>query len=60
MDIHYNADLEVQFHLNKIETNELEETGYCETEDGYCFTMNDGQISVYKRDTDWRDIKLTY
>lgn len=47
------------FELDDLETDELEQTGYVETE-GLCFTLQDNKLKVYKEldSTDYNNIKL--
>ena len=46
------------FELDKLETQELVETGYVVTDDGFCITMMDNEITVYKEFEEYDGIKL--
>ncbi|MCR5112708.1 MAG: hypothetical protein K6A63_02090 [Acholeplasmatales bacterium] len=46
------------FELDELETQELVETGYVETNDGFCITMRDNEITVYKEFEDYDGLKL--
>lgn len=51
----------VDFFLTKEETQELEDTGYVVTDNGYCITMDsDGETQVWKPFLEWSGIQLNY
>lgn len=58
----FNSDLIPSYELTKEETQELLETGFLETEDGFCITYtNDGcvkEIRVYKEFDEYEGLKL--
>lgn len=56
----FNKDLVPSYELTKEETQELVETGYVVTDDGFCITMMDNQIQVFKEFEDYEGLKLNY
>ena len=51
----------VDFELTRSETQELEDTGYVVTDNGYCITMDsDGDTQVWKPFLEWSSIQLNY
>lgn len=51
----------VDFELTRSETQELEDTGYVVTDNGYCITMDsDGETQVWKPFLEWSGMKLNY
>lgn len=61
MLIKYDEDLTPSFFLTKEETQELEETGFVITSEGYCVTMLDNQdIRVWKEFEDYDGLTLNY
>lgn len=57
MDTSFNEYLEPSFHLNKLETEELEQTGFVITGDGFCVTKTD-KIRVFKEFDEYETITL--
>ena len=50
---------DLQIKLNKLETQELKDTGYTITNDGYCITCNsDNEYEVFKK-IDFKSIELS-
>lgn len=61
MTISYNEFSEPSFELTREETQELEDTGFVITEEGYCITMLDNQdIRVWKEFEEYEGLKLNY
>ena len=61
MLITYDADKNPSFELTRSETQELEDTGYVVTDNGYCVTMDsDGEIAVWKLFDEYDSLKLNY
>lgn len=62
MITHFNSDLIPSYELTKEETQELLETGYVETEDGFCITYTDSgcvkEIRVYKEFDEYDGLSL--
>lgn len=54
----FNEYLEPSFELTKEETEELTETGFVVTDDGFCITMMDNHIQVFKEFEDYEGITL--
>lgn len=54
----YNEDLIPSYELTELETQELVETGYVETDDGFCITMRHNDIRVYKEFDEYDSLKL--
>ena len=54
----FNNEMVPSFELDKLETQELVETGYVVTDDGFCITMMDNEITVYKEFEEYEGIKL--
>ena len=51
----------VDFELTRSETQELEDTGYVVTDNGYCITVDsDGEYVVWKPFYEWSGMKLNY
>ena len=56
-----NADnTSVDLFLTKEETQELLDTGFVVTDNGYCITMVDDEYTVWKPFTEWSGMKLNY
>lgn len=60
MKITFNEDLVPSYELTKEETQELVETGFVVTDDGFCITMMDNQVQVFKEFEDYEGLKLNY
>lgn len=61
MLIKYDEFRTPSFVLTREETQELEDTGFVVTDDGYCITMLDNQdIRVWKEFDDYDGLKLNY
>lgn len=61
MLIKYDEFRTPSFTLTRDETQELEDTGFVVTDDGYCITMLDNQdIRVWKEFDDYDGLKLNY
>lgn len=61
MLIKYDEFRTPSFVLTREETQELEDTGFVVTDDGYCITMLDNQdIRVWKEFDDYDRLKLNY
>lgn len=62
MITHFNSDLVPSYELTKEETQELLETGYVETEDGFCITYTDDgcvkELRVYKEFDEYDGLTL--
>ena len=62
MITHFNEDLVPSYELTKEETQELLETGFVETEDGFCITLlDDGcvkELRVYKEFDEYDGLTL--
>lgn len=57
----FNEFLEPSFELTREETQELEDTGFVITDDGYCVTMLDNQdIRVWKEFEEYDGLTLNY
>lgn len=57
----FNEDFIPSFELTREETQELEDTGFVITDDGYCVTMLDNQdIRVWKEFEEYDGLKLNY
>lgn len=56
----FNEDLVPSYELTKEETQELVETGFVVTDDGFCITMMDNQVQVFKEFEDYEGLKLNY
>lgn len=57
----FNEDFIPSFELTREETQELEDTGFVITDDGYCVTMLDNQdIRVWKEFEEYEGLKLNY
>ncbi len=57
----FNEFLEPSFELTREETQELEDTGFVITGDGFCVTMLDNQdIRVWKEFEEYEGLKLNY
>ena len=54
----FDSNLVPSFELTEQETQELVETGFIVTDDGYCVTMIDNQIQVFKEFEEYDGIKL--
>ena len=54
----FNEYLEPSFELTKEETEELVETGYVVTDDGFCITMMDNEIKMYKEFDEYEGLTL--
>ncbi len=61
MTITFDEFLNPSFELTREETQELEDTGFVITDDGYCVTMLDNQdIRVWKEFEDYDGLTLNY
>lgn len=61
MTITFDEFLNPSFELTREETQELEDTGFVITDNGYCVTMLDNQdIRVWKQFEDYDGLKLNY
>ena len=61
MLITYDKNAVPSFELTRSETQELEDTGFVITNEGYCVTMLDNQdITVWKPFEDYDGLKLNY
>lgn len=61
MLVKYDEFRTPSFELTREETQELEDTGFVVTDDGYCITMLDNQyIRVWKEFDDYDGLKLNY
>ena len=57
----FNEDFIPSFELTREETQELEDTGFVITDDGYCVTMLDNQdIRVWKEFEEYDGLTLNY
>lgn len=57
----FDEYLNPSFELTKEETQELEDTGFVITSDGYCITMLDNQdIRVWREFEEYDGLKLNY
>lgn len=58
----YNEFNEPSFELTREETEELEQTGYCVTDEGnYCIAeVGDNQYAMFKLFDDYEAIKFNY
>lgn len=54
----FNEYLEPSFELTKEETEELVQTGFVVTDDGFCITMMDNHIQVFKEFEDYEGLSL--
>ena len=54
----FDSEMNPSFELNELETQELIETGYMVTDDGFCIVMQDDEITMYKEFEDYDGIKL--
>lgn len=50
----------VDFFLTKEETQELLDTGFVVTDNGYCITMIDDEYKVWQPFNEWSGMKLNY
>ena len=61
MLIEYDEYRTPSFKLTRAETQELEDTGFVVTEDGYCVTLDtDGNYKVCKEIEGYYELKLNY
>lgn len=61
MEVHYNRHVMPSLELTKLETQELEETGYIvDAENGYVIAKVDGAYYVGKITDNYENIKLDY
>lgn len=60
MITHFNSDLVPSYELTKEETQELLETGFLETDDGFCITYNPEfkEFKIYKEFDEYDGLTL--